>query len=573
VDAEDVLPRLYFNATEARIWLEDQRMLLFNASAFGAMRNEIVELLGVEGARGVLTRAGYFIGARDAELALKIKGRGTLEDVLGVGRFLHSLTGFLKTERIKTRIDIAAGVCDCELLWKHSVETQSCRTGLRGDNDTACWLAVGHVSGFLSRVVGRPILVRELECEARGGSRCYAVAKPVEEWPDAQEDLRYFTLSHDAHTARAPLGRSHASLAAAPMPPPEEASSYPPRPSIIGSSAALTAVLHKVRRVASTNASVLLLGESGVGKSLIACEVHQCSPRAEKPLVEVNCAAVPEQLVESELFGVESGAFSGASKSRPGRFEAADGGSLFLDEVGALTLTAQGKLLRVLQTGEFERLGSNRTTKVNVRVLAATNVDLHAEVKAGRFREDLFYRLNVFPIQIPSLRERRDDIPALLNWCISRLGAYHGRKVSGVTSQALQALLHYDWPGNIREFQNVIERGLILAEDGEALDVRHLFSEDFNFDAKQVFGLTSSGAVTERSIGDAPGSGKLSCQDWAKRAILGGEASMPQLQAALIDAAMEAAKGKVSRAAPLLDMTRAQLDYWLKKRQLEPVTE
>jgi len=566
---ENILPRLHFNVNEARIWLEDRRMLLLDALALGALRNEIIELLGIEGARGVFTRAGYFIGSRDAELAWKIKGENTPQDVLSVGPFLHALTGFVKPIPVRTNIDIAAGVCDCEFVWKHSIEGQ---IGVQHTGEVACWMAVGHASGFLSGVLGRRILVREIECEANGGSRCYAVAKPVEEWPDAQEDLRYFTLSHDAHETCGKTEHVHASVAAVHMTTSGAPKLHPPHPEIVGGSAALTSVLHKVRRVASTNTSVLLLGESGVGKSLIAREIHQCSPRSGKPLVEVNCAAIPEQLIESELFGVERGAFSGATESRPGRFQAADGGSLFLDEIGTLSLTAQGKLLRVLQTGELERLGSNRTAKVNVRVLAATNVNLYAEVKAGRFREDLFYRLNVFPIPIPPLRERRDDIPALLDWCISRLGAYHGRKISGVTARALQTILHYDWPGNIREFENVIERGLILAEDEEALDLKHLFSSNFNLDIKHMLGVSSMGTVHERNIAadtsfaaTAPPLEKMSLKDWAMRTVQNGEADLMEIQSTLIEAALDASKGNISKAAPLLGLTRAQLDYRLKK--------
>lgn len=549
-------------------------MLLLDAAAFGSLRSEIVALLGVEKARGVLTRMGYLIGSRDAEMALMSHSRSSPNGPLAVGPFLHALRGFVKPEPVRLNIDIATGACDCEFLWHHSVEHAPAGIDAGIAGDATCWLAVGQATGFLTRLLGRQVIVREVECEATGGTCCRAIAKPAEDWDDAEEDLRYLTLSRDILPPRPSLvsadpndpavGRAPASLRS-------NAEAHPPVTGIVAASAAMTAVLHKVRRVAPTNASVLLLGESGVGKSRIAREVHECSRRADKPLVEVNCAAIPDQLVESELFGVERGAFSGASESRAGRFEAADGGSLFLDEIATLSLTAQGKLLRVLQTGELERLGSNRTIKVNVRMLAATNVDLNHEVRTGRFREDLFYRLNVFPVHIPPLRERREDLPPLLEWCISRFGAYHGRLISGVTPRALQAILHYDWPGNIREFENVIERGLILAEDHETLDLRHLFSVEFGLDSKRILGLAATGklvayqdAVSLASRNEDAAS-RSTLHEWAVDAVRGGNADLGEIQAALIEAALTVAKGNVSKAAPLLGLTRAQLDYRLKK--------
>jgi two-component system, NtrC family, response regulator HydG len=206
-----------------------------------------------------------------------------------------------------------------------------------------------------------------------------------------------------------------------------------PADEMVGVSSAFKAACHMLTRVAPTKASVLFTGESGVGKEMFASTLHRISPRAAKPFVAVNCAAIPDALVESELFGVERGAFTGASVSRAGRFERADGGTLFLDEIGTLSLVAQGKLLRALQEGEVERVGGTRTIKVDVRVVAATNVDLRDAVKAGRFREDLFYRLNVYPIHLPPLRERREDIPLLMSHFLHLYGRTHGRKLAGYT--------------------------------------------------------------------------------------------------------------------------------------------
>jgi formate hydrogenlyase transcriptional activator len=231
---------------------------------------------------------------------------------------------------------------------------------------------------------------------------------------------------------------------------------------IVGKSKALARVLGQVGRVASTDASVLVLGETGAGKDLVARAVHDRSARRERPLVTVNCAAVPAALVESELFGYEKGAFTGAVQKAHGRFEVAHGGSLFLDEIGELPLDVQAKLLRVLQSGEFERLGSSKTIKVDVRLIAATNRDLQREVREGRFRADLFYRLSVFPITLPPLREHPEDIPLLVWHVIARRQANLDRSVKRVPERLMRALVAYAWPGNVRELENVVERALIM---------------------------------------------------------------------------------------------------------------
>lgn len=238
---------------------------------------------------------------------------------------------------------------------------------------------------------------------------------------------------------------------------------------IVGGSAPIEKLLHQIETVAPTDATVLIQGESGTGKELIACAIHSQSRRAGGPNVRVNCASIPKELFESEFFGHIAGAFTGATKNRCGRFEVADGGTLFLDEVGEIPLDLQGKLLRALQEGQFSRVGENEELRVDVRVVAATNRDLRKEVEEGRFREDLYYRLTVFPINVPPLRERLDDVPELARHflAISSRNVLGGARVPKLKPEHVAALKSYDWPGNVRELQNVIERGVITSRDGE----------------------------------------------------------------------------------------------------------
>jgi formate hydrogenlyase transcriptional activator len=242
------------------------------------------------------------------------------------------------------------------------------------------------------------------------------------------------------------------------------------RNQIVGNSPALKGVLELVEKVARFDSTVLLLGETGTGKELIAQAIHRQSLRRDRPFVKVNCAALPAELIASELFGHEKGAFTSAMRQRIGRFEAANGGTIFLDEIAELSPEIQVALLRVLQEKEFERVGGNRTIKTDVRVIAATNKDLHREVEEGRFRMDLFYRLNVFPVCVPPLRERVSDIPVLVDYFAARFGARTGKQITHIEKRSLSAMQQYSWPGNVRELQNVVERCLILAE-GEVLQV------------------------------------------------------------------------------------------------------
>lgn len=261
---------------------------------------------------------------------------------------------------------------------------------------------------------------------------------------------------------------------------------------IIGKAAAMQQVFNLVQKVAGARTSVAIAGESGTGKEMVARAIHDLSPRNGKPFIAVNCSAIPASLMESEIFGHEKGAFTGADARRQGCFELADGGSLFLDEVGELPVELQAKLLRVLEEGTLRRLGGRSEIRVDVRVISATNRDLKAEIKLGQFREDLYFRLNVFYIELPPLKDRREDIPLLVQHFVERFRAESGKKVQGVSSSALEVLQYYGWPGNIRELRNSIERAVILCE-GDLIEPEHLPPE--------MAGTTAEGTMLKLSLG------------------------------------------------------------------------
>lgn len=285
-------------------------------------------------------------------------------------------------------------------------------------------------------------------------------------------------------------------------------------------------------------------------------ELREMSPRKGAPFVAVNCAALPDELIESELFGVERGAFTGAHASRAGKFERADGGTLFLDEVGELPLPAQAKLLRVLQEGEIERLGDERTRKINVRLVAATNVDLQRAVADGSFRRDLYYRLNVYPVTIPPLRERVCDIPPLVEAMIRRFETLHDKRLAGVSDKAMLALKAHNWPGNVRELENVIERGVILVPTHGLIEVEHLLLGSAP-PAGPQHSLNATGGLEAPNL---TGAADL------PRAVLDSGIDLESFEQALLNRAVERADGNLAAAARLLGITRPQLTYRLKKR-------
>ncbi|MCU0586232.1 MAG: sigma-54 dependent transcriptional regulator [Desulfobacterales bacterium] len=309
---------------------------------------------------------------------------------------------------------------------------------------------------------------------------------------------------------------------------------------IVHAGPVMAELINLAGRVAASHATVLIAGESGTGKELFARLIHRMSPRSEKPLIAVNCAALSESLIESELFGHERGAFTGATQRRVGRFELAAGGTLFLDEVGEISPAVQVKLLRLLQEGEFQRVGGNQTIRADVRVISATNQDLGSRVKAGAFREDLYYRLNVVPLNSPPLRERREDIPALVDHFVQRFSKENRKPIAGVTREAMDQLVKYDYPGNIRELENILERAVVIARGTT------LTSGDLPFGGRSASGAEGSGT----------GEGSL-------------RKALEALERRMVAGAMTAAGGNQSRAAELLGLSERMLRYKLKKHNLK----
>ena len=558
-DIKDLASRLHFSPIDGRIWLDDSRMILLHNEAFGALRQELIESLGVESARGLLTRMGYLAGFKDADLARKIRPNETQMNMFMVGPQLHGLEGIVFVEPVRMEMDSETGHFYCECLWKDSSEDESHIAIYGLGSEPACWMQIGYASGYCSAFMGKRILFRETECASMGAAHCRVVGKPVENWENAEQDLKYMQAQplKPANTSKITVKTVITTALSKDI-----ATSQLNSPSVVvGASAGYFGVIHRINRVANTRATVLLLGESGVGKSMFASEIHRNSGRADQPFIEVNCAAIPEELLESELFGVDKGAYTGATEAREGKFEAADGGTLFFDEIALLSLTAQSKLLRVLQTGELEHLGSTKTRKVDVRVVAATNENLNDAIEQGRFRKDLYYRLNVFPIVIPPLRERRADIPLLLEKLLKEFCERHGRQISGITDRAMQTLLTHPWLGNIRELENVLERGIILADDGGALDLIHLFSPDENQAAHTQHGLND---VT-LPLTMLPHTYKSSTALWANQIVQRQDVTLGEIEEALMQASLKAAQGNISKAASLLGISRAQMDYRVKK--------
>lgn len=550
----DISECLFFSPGDGRIWLQDQRMVLLHTEALGSMRREMIDSLGIEKARGLFTRAGYVSGARDAQLVRKHWPDADPPAAAMAGTRLHALEGVVKVELVSVTYDPDTSGYEGEFIWHNSSEDDEHIAAYGIGGSPACWMQVGYATGYVSTLFGRLIVFRETMCRSMGQAQCRVVGKSADKWDNIEEDMRYLNAREFVDTAA--YARSEAGPADLA---PSEA---PAGDAMVGASSAFNAACHQLSRVARTSATVLFTGESGVGKEKFASMLHRISPRKDQPFIAVNCAAIPETLIESELFGVERGAYTGASHSRPGRFERASGGTLFLDEIGMLSFVAQGKLLRALQEGEVERVGGTRGIAVDVRVVAATNEDLRQAVREGRFREDLFFRLNVFPIHLPPLRERRDDIPLLMNHFLNHYRRKHGCNTGGFTQASVRTLLNYGFPGNIRELQNLIERAVIMADADGLIDVHHLFTGGETL-STEVMTLRMQGSSGTLNFEGTPA---------GAHPVPAGTAASPQsleqTERDMLERAISACQGNLSAAARRLNTTRAKLAYRARKHSL-----
>ncbi|MDP2021954.1 MAG: sigma 54-interacting transcriptional regulator [Hydrogenophaga sp.] len=547
----DLSECLFFSPGDGRIWLQDQRMVLLHSESLGSLRRELIDSIGLDKARGLLTRAGYVSGARDAQLVRQQWPEADPQAAAMAGTRLHALEGVVQVELVHAAYDAVTGAYDGEFLWHNSSEDDEHIAAYGVGGAPACWMQVGYATGYVSTLFGRLIVFREVNCRSSGDPHCRVIGKSAELWDDVQQDLRYLN-------AQAFVGASAAADGAVRVVDLQAYAAANPgtEQSMVGASSSFNAACHMLHRVAPTTATVLFTGESGVGKEMFASTLHRISPRKDKPFVAINCAAIPETLMESELFGVERGAYTGAGASRPGRFERAHGGTLLLDEVGDLPLPAQAKLLRVLQGGEVERVGAETTRKVNVRLIAATNVDLEKAVREGRFRQDLWYRLNVYPICLPPLRERLADIAVLANAMLTRFCSLHDKRVAGFAERAMQALEQHPWPGNVRELENLVERGVILACQGGMIEVGHLFP---NLPKTAQTSFDAHGHLAELPSAQ---------DDDLSARILDSGNSLDMIEARVLNHAVARAGGNLAQAARLLGLSRAQLAY-RQKRSLE----
>jgi DNA-binding NtrC family response regulator len=542
---------LDFRPDQGIIRLHDQRVVILSAAAMGLMRKELIDTLGIETARRLMLRFGFADGYHDA---VSLRGRSSAVadpvEAFRTGTVVHSLEGIVRADLISIEFDAETGHFEAHKEYHDSYVAEQHVLHYGQAERPVCWSLTGYASGFASACFEREIYFQEISCSGQGKNVCSVVGKDAASWGGELEVLR-----HDFHSAD--VGREVERLQSAVRKQMQDLAKrerslenrereldvlreriarHTESKHFIARSAAMQEVLELAARVAPIDTTVLVYGESGTGKEFIVRMIHDQSARASAPFVSVNCAALTESLLESELFGHVRGAFTGATRDKAGLFEVAGAGTLFLDEIGEVAPTVQAKLLRALQEHEIRRVGAERTIKVNARVVAATNRDLKEAVAKGTFREDLYYRVGAFVITVPPLRERRDDIPALVHEFLRRAGVRVKKNVKTVSAEAMTALINYEWPGNVRELEHVIERAVILAH-GLSVTVRELPPE-----------------VTQRKRSGPVGEG-LNLQSQERD---------------LIRRALERYKGNRKKAAEALHISTVTL--WRKMKEYELMT-
>lgn len=468
---------LDFRPDQGVIRLHEQRVVILSAAAMGLLRKELVDTLGVDTARRLLLRFGFADGYHDAVNLRERSEWTTPVEGIRAGATLYTLEGIVKVDVRSIEYDPETSRFQSEVVWHDSYEAEQHLHHYGKSASPVCWSLIGYSSGFASACLGTEVYFRELTCEGEGARHCTVTGRDAVSWGTEidviRADFRAAALGEEVERLRAAVGRRlkeldrrerllerrerELNLLR------DRVQRHADAKRFVASSQSMQDVLELAARVAPLDTTVLVYGESGTGKEFIVRLIHDQSPRAAAPFVSINCAALTETLLESELFGHVRGAFTGAVRDKPGLLEVAGGGTIFLDEIGEVAPTIQAKLLRALQEREIRRVGGERTIKIDARVVAATNRDLRAAVAAGTFREDLYFRLGAFVITIPPLRDRREDIPLLVHHFMRSASTRMKKDVRAVSADAMSALMQYRWPGNVRELGHAVERAVILA--------------------------------------------------------------------------------------------------------------
>ena len=458
-----------FSFSKGLVDLQGRRVLIQDLHALVQFRRDLIEMVGLKQARRILTRLGYFWGQADAAAMKRIFAWESAEEWLKSAPVLLMLQGAASSELVIHELDEKAGRCRLEFIWSGGGEAEAYVETAGLTDQPSCWKLTGYASGFASFCLGRDVFFIEKKCRTQGDDLCSAEGKDLDSWGnEIVPHLEYFqaddiqgkirTLTEQLQNKEEELARQRKQL--------EKALQGPDIFPVEIRNQRFIHILKLAGRVAKFDSSLLVTGDTGVGKEVLARLIHSISPRSEGPFVPVNCLALPETLAESELFGHKAGAFTGANRDQPGLIEEAQKGTVFLDEIGDISLNIQMKLLRMLQEKEILRLGETQPRKVDVRVIAATNRDLERKVREGTFREDLFYRLRVIQIELPSLRERQEDILPLARHFVKRYSERFGLPGLRLDPSCLDYLMSYSWPGNIRELENAIEHAAVLCQDG-----------------------------------------------------------------------------------------------------------
>jgi DNA-binding NtrC family response regulator len=478
---------LDFRPDQGIIRLHEQRVVILSAAAMGLLRKELIDTLGLDTARRVAIRFGFADGYHDAvNLRERSQWTNPLDGVRD-GAMLQTLEGIVRTEVRRLDYDAASGRFEEEVFWHDSYVAEQHVHHYGKTSSPVCWSLVGYASGFVSACLGKEVYFREVSCVGQGARRCTAIGRDADSWgadiESIRADFHAANLGQEVERLRQAVGarlkeldrrerlleRRERELNLLR----ERVNRHAAAKHFVAGSQAMQDVLELAARVAPLDTTVLVYGESGTGKEFIVRLIHDQSARAAAPFVSINCAALTETLLESELFGHVRGAFTGAVRDKAGLFEVAGHGTIFLDEIGEVAPAVQAKLLRALQEREIRRVGAERSITVHARVVAATNRDLRAAVDAGTFREDLYFRLGAFVITVPPLRERREDIPPLVQSFLVRAASRMKKDVRAVSADAMSALMNYRWPGNVRELEHAVERAVILA-NSPSIRVRDL---------------------------------------------------------------------------------------------------